>query len=132
MSLINKRYANYYNTKYRQSGHVYEKRFYDKMIEDKVGMLAFSRYIHLNPVEANMVSLPEYYPWSSYIYYKNENVTAPSYINMGSLLDYYEGTGCRRRKSTVPHWLKPFIHCRRGTRSQVPDPSKIRMTNNNK
>ncbi len=43
MSQINKRYANYYNTKYRITGHVFEKRFYDKLIDDKVGMLEVSR-----------------------------------------------------------------------------------------
>lgn len=98
MALINKRYANYYNTKYRLTGHVYEKRFYDKMIESKEGMLEISRYIHLNPVEAKMVTLPEYYPWSSYIYYQNENVTIPRYMNMGSLLDYYEGTLTQKKE----------------------------------
>ncbi len=30
-------------------GHVFEKQFYDKMIEGKEGMLEVSRYIHLNP-----------------------------------------------------------------------------------
>ncbi|WP_417168673.1 REP-associated tyrosine transposase [Terrihalobacillus insolitus] len=98
MALINKRYANYYNTKYRLTGHVYEKRFYDKVIDDKEGMLEVSRYIHLNPVEAKMVKLPEYYPWSSYIYYRNGNSSAPCYMNMNSLLDYYEGTTTQKRE----------------------------------
>jgi putative transposase len=52
MALINKRYANYYNTKYKLTGHVYEKRYYDKLIEGKEGMLEVSRYIHLNRVAA--------------------------------------------------------------------------------
>jgi putative transposase len=52
MALINKCYANYYNTKYRLTAHVYEKRFYDKMIEDEEGMLEVGCYIYLNPVEA--------------------------------------------------------------------------------
>jgi hypothetical protein len=92
MSLINKRYANYYNTKYRLTGHVYEKRFFDQIIEDKEGMLEVSRYIHLNPVEAKMVKRPEYYPWSSYYLFKDPNAIAASYMNINSLLDYYEGT----------------------------------------
>ncbi|MCM3443116.1 transposase [Metabacillus halosaccharovorans] len=92
MALINKRYANYYNTKYRLTGHVYEKRFFDKIIDDKEGMLAVSRYIHLNPVEAKMVKLPEHYPWSSFVYYKNDNVVVPCFLNRSCLLDYYKGT----------------------------------------
>jgi putative transposase len=98
MALINKRYANYYNTKYRLTGHVFEKRYYDKVIEDKEGMLGVSRYIHLNPVEAKMVKNPEFYPWSSFYFYKNPNSLPPSFMNMDSLLDFYEGTPMQKRK----------------------------------
>ena len=97
MALINKRYANYYNTKYRLTGHVFEKRFYDKRIDDKEGMLEVSRYIHLNPVEARMVKLAEYYPWSSYQYYKKDS-TVPCFMNVNFLLDYYEGTPTQKRE----------------------------------
>lgn len=98
MGLINKRYANYYNTKYRLTGHVYEKRFFDQMIEDIKGMLEVSRYIHLNPVEAKMVKHPEHYPWSSYYLYKYPHSVAPSFMNIKSILDYYEGTMEQRRE----------------------------------
>lgn len=97
MSLINKRYANYYNTRYRITGHVFEKRYYDKIIEDKAGMLEVSRYIHLNPVEAKMVKQPEYYPWSSYYLFKNPNSVQPRFMNINSILDYYAGTIQQKR-----------------------------------
>ncbi|WP_174614748.1 transposase [Virgibacillus ihumii] len=61
MSLINKRYADYYNTKNRITGHVFEKRYYDKLIGTKQGMLEVSRYIHLNPVDADMVNHAQNY-----------------------------------------------------------------------
>ncbi|MFD1707917.1 transposase [Siminovitchia sediminis] len=92
MSLINKRYANYYNTKYCLSGHVFEKRFYDSLIVDLVGMLKVSRYIHLNPVEAKIVKHPEDYPWSSYIFYYDQKRVRPEYLNMGHVLELYEGS----------------------------------------
>ncbi|WP_230459066.1 transposase [Terrilactibacillus tamarindi] len=57
MSLINKHHANYYNTRYHLTGHVFEKRYYDNMIDSGTGMLEVSRYIHLNPVQAGMVNL---------------------------------------------------------------------------
>lgn len=69
MSLINKCYADYYNTKNNLTGHVFEKRYYDKVIPYKQGMLEVSRYIDLNPVEAKMVAKPEAYRWGSYHYY---------------------------------------------------------------
>ncbi|MCM3118443.1 transposase [Neobacillus sp. MER 74] len=98
MSLLNKRYANYYNTKYRLTGHVYEKRYYDKVIEDKEGMLAVSRYIHLNPVEAKMVKQPEYYPWSSFYLYRYQSTVPLRFMKMDCLLDYYEGTLEQKRE----------------------------------
>ncbi len=81
MSLLNKRYANYYNTRYRLTGHVYEKRYYSKIVDSKEGMLEVSRYIHLNPVEARMVRAPEQYPWSSYHYFLDHPTSlSPSYM----------------------------------------------------
>lgn len=98
MAIINKRYANYYNTKYCFTGHVYEKRFFDKIILGKEGMLKVSRYIHLNPVKAKMVKCPENYPWSSYAFFKFPNLIAPSYVNINHLLDCCEGTLEERRE----------------------------------
>ncbi|HWL27068.1 MAG TPA: transposase [Ureibacillus sp.] len=91
MSLINKRYANYYNTRYRLTGHVFEKRFYDKIIEDREGMIEVSRYIHLNPVKAKMVKRPEHYPWSSYYLYMYQNSIQPRFMNVECVLDFYVG-----------------------------------------
>ncbi|MEW9109042.1 MAG: transposase [Cytobacillus gottheilii] len=98
MSLLNKRYATYYNTKYRITGHVFEKRFYDKVINGKKGMLEVSRYIHLNPVAAKMVKHPEHYPWSSFYLYHYAQSVPPSYLNLGHLLDFYEGTMEEKRR----------------------------------
>ncbi|KIL43147.1 REP-associated tyrosine transposase [Jeotgalibacillus campisalis] len=97
MSLVNKRYANYYNTRYRLTGHVFEKRFYDQLVEGNVGMLKVSRYIHLNPVAANMVKKCEHYPWSSYSYYKYSTMPKPDFMNTDLLLNYYAGTDRERR-----------------------------------
>ncbi|WP_053360954.1 transposase [Bacillus sp. FJAT-27251] len=97
MALINKRYANYYNTKYKLTGHVYEKRFYDKLIDGKEGMLEVSRYIHLNPVAARMVREPENYRWSSFHLYKYPKAAAPLFVNVEILLRYYEGTELEKR-----------------------------------
>ncbi|RFU60801.1 transposase [Peribacillus glennii] len=98
MSLINKRYANYYNTKYRLTGHVFEKRFFDKVIEDKEGMLEVSRYIHLNPVEARMVKKPEHYPWSSYQLFLESESIQPAFVNTERILDFYLGSVEEKKK----------------------------------
>lgn len=63
---INSMYAKYFNNKYNYIGHLFQDRFYSEIIEDDKQMLSASRYIHLNPVRANMVQKPEEYKWSSY------------------------------------------------------------------
>lgn len=59
-------YAKYFNTKYRYIGHLYQDRYHTEIIESDAQMLTTSRYIHLNPVRARMVTKPEEYKWSSY------------------------------------------------------------------
>lgn len=97
MGLINKRYADYYNTKYRLTGHVFEKRYYDKLIDTKEGMLEVSRYIHRNPTEARMARKPHYYPWSSYPSYKYPRAAYP-FLMVNLILRYYEGTEMEKRE----------------------------------
>lgn len=99
MSLINKRYADYYNIKYRITGHVFEKRYFDKIIPDKTGILEVSRYIHLNPVEAGMVKKPEDYRWSSYRHYRWNTTTPEPYLLTDTLLNYFSGTPPQKKQS---------------------------------
>ncbi|WP_010531753.1 transposase [Lentibacillus jeotgali] len=96
MSLINKRYADYYNTKNRITGHAFEKRYYAKVIDSMEGMLEVSRYIHLNPVDANMVVTPQNYQWSSYRYYMH--TFRYQLLNMAVILDYFSGNAWEKRR----------------------------------
>lgn len=59
-------YANYFNKKYGYKGHVFEGRYKGCLVKDDSYFLQTSRYIHLNPVKAKMVSCAEEYRWSSY------------------------------------------------------------------
>ena len=92
MSLVNKRYASYFNARYDLSGHVFEKRYFAEPLNTPANMLEVSRYIHLNPVKASLVTQPEYYPWSSYRdYFFREAIRKP-YMNRSPLLEGYPGT----------------------------------------
>ncbi|TYR75238.1 transposase [Rossellomorea vietnamensis] len=63
---VNTCYAMYYNHKYNAVGHLFQGRFKAKLVDTTSYLLGVSKYIHLNPVEANLVKKPEHYPWSSY------------------------------------------------------------------
>jgi len=101
MALINKRYANYNNTRYQLTGHVFEKRYFSKLIDDAKGMLEVSRYIHLNPVEAHMVYAPEQYQWSSFYLYMDPHSKCLQFMNKEALLQYFSGNKEEQRKKYV-------------------------------
>lgn len=85
---IHARYAKYFNRKYDYIGHLFQGRYHGEFIKSNRQMLETSRYIHLNPVKANMVQWPEEYEWSSYNMYiglKKENL-----ISSSKILDYFE------------------------------------------
>ena len=59
-------YSANYNIKYKLTGHLFENRYTARLIEDERYFLEVSRYIHLNPVKAQMVKNPMDYEYSSY------------------------------------------------------------------
>jgi len=59
-------HATYFNARHRRSGHLFQGRFKDVLVESEGHWLELSRYIHLNPVRAGLVDRPEQWPWSSY------------------------------------------------------------------
>lgn len=65
MKMINMKYAIYFNKKYRFVGQLMQGRYRDELINSDEYFLTISRYIHLNPVKANMVEHPIEYRWSS-------------------------------------------------------------------
>jgi putative transposase len=64
------RYARSVQAKLHTTGHLFEKRYYPILIEADEYLLELLRYIHLNPVRANMVKHPSDYPWSSHHVYR--------------------------------------------------------------
>jgi putative transposase len=73
MKRINMLYSIYFNKKYSFVGHLFQGRYRAELIETDAYVLEISRYIHLNPVRAQIVRYPWDYPWSScLIYLDNE------------------------------------------------------------
>jgi putative transposase len=66
MQFLNGGYTGYYNQRHGRSGHLLQGRYKAQLIEDEGYYLEVSRYIHLNPVRARRVALPEDWAWGSY------------------------------------------------------------------
>lgn len=71
MKRIGVTYALYFNRKYKRVGHVFQDRFRSEAIEAEPYMLSLIRYIHSNPVKAN-ISQELNYAWSSYWRYSGK------------------------------------------------------------
>jgi len=101
MQHINGAYTNYFNTKRKRSGHLFQGRFKAILIEADEYVTELSRYIHLNPVRAGMVKRPEEYPWSSYQDYVGERI-APEWLKTEFVLGYFG----KKRSAAVGKYRK--------------------------
>jgi len=66
MISIQTAYARYFNKRYKRVGHVFQNRYKAILCDADSYLLELIRYIHLNPVRAGIVDLPQNYPWSSH------------------------------------------------------------------
>ncbi len=79
-------YTKYFNTKYKRKGPLWEGRFKKVSIMTDEQLLHLTRYIHLNPVTAYLVNLPEEWGFSSYKEYLNEDAK-PKICKYNDVLD---------------------------------------------
>lgn len=79
-------------------------------------LLELSRYIHLNPVRARMVSRPEAYRWSSYRSYLSPRPT-PDWLRREDVLGQMDNNLAKGRRK-----YRQFVE--EGLRSEIRDPLK--------
>jgi len=91
MQWLNGSYAVYFNRKRDRSGHLFQGRFKAILIDADEYLQALSRYIHLNPVRAKLVSSPGDYKWSSYNVLIGK-AKAPEWLEVSYLLGYFHKT----------------------------------------
>lgn len=60
------RYTRWINWRQKRSGHLFQGRFKAVLVDADSYLLELIRYIHLNPVRANMAQSPEEYQWSGH------------------------------------------------------------------
>ncbi len=63
------KYAQSFNRRHGRRGHLFQDRFRSILIESDEYLMRVVRYIHLNPVRARLVAIPQSYYWSSYCAY---------------------------------------------------------------
>jgi REP element-mobilizing transposase RayT len=98
MQWINVSYATYFNRKRNRHGHLFQGRFKAILIDADEYLKHLSRYIHLNPVRANMVSSPSDYQWSSYRAFIGKQ-KAPQFLETDWLLSSFGKNKKQTRQS---------------------------------
>ena len=74
MHNLNTTYTIYFNNKYRRIGHLFQGRYKSIVCDKESYLLELARYIHLNPVRANIVNKVIEYPYSSFNSFLNDKI----------------------------------------------------------
>lgn len=88
LQFINGRYTQSFNKHNRKTGHLFQGRYKSILIQEEKYLLELSRYIHLNPVRANLVNDPAKYQWSSLPYYL-EKLNIPRWFKINCIKSYW-------------------------------------------
>ncbi len=84
-------YTKRFNLRHNRSGHLFQGRFKNMLVQNDAYLLQLSYYIHRNPLRAGMVNRLADYKWSSYRTYAygksyqnwlNTNVILTQFINV--------------------------------------------------
>lgn len=93
------RYAQYFNRRHKQRGHLFQDRFRSILIEDSDYLKRLVRYIHLNPVRASLVSEPQEYLWSSFCSYLG--IKEIAWLTQNRILQKFGTTDLSARQDMV-------------------------------
>lgn len=80
-------YSKYFNAKHRRQGPLWSSHFKSILVEDDQQLLHLSRYIHLNPTSADLISSPEKWDFSSIGEYLQNKVERVGICKYQDLLD---------------------------------------------
>ena len=79
-------YTQRFNRHHRRDGSLFRGRYKAILVEANEYLAAVVRYIHLNPVEAAIVTQPEDYRWDSHRYYLQPK-GVPNWLNTAETLE---------------------------------------------
>jgi REP element-mobilizing transposase RayT len=85
MQWVGVTYTNRFNARHSRSGHLFQGRFKNMLVQNDAYLLQLSYYIHRNPLRAGMVERLAGYRWSSYRAYAYGKL-APEWLNTEPIL----------------------------------------------
>lgn len=116
-------YASYYNWKYKVTGHLFQDRFRSEVVENERYLLVAIRYIHQNPVKAQMVEFPDEWRWSSCLGYYGKVPVIRGILDDESILSMFSD-----RKPVARKRFMEFNTHRSDEQCLEDEPSRKRRT----
>ncbi len=90
MLKVNTSYAIYYNREHKRVGFVFRDRFRAEPVYDSYQMQNCVKYIHDNPLKAQIINDLNNYPYSSYNDYVNGNVSSDIINDIYGKEEYFD------------------------------------------
>lgn len=81
-------YVHFHNDKYERTGHLFQNRFKSEPVETESYLINVARYIHQNPVKANIINQVSDYLWSSYHQYQRAYQEQSTFIDTDLVMSY--------------------------------------------
>ena len=100
MHRINCNYGKYYNALYNRTGHVFQDRYNGILVRNEGYLFSLLRYIHQNPVKANMCKNISDYSWSSDYFYRNNKCR--SIVHIDAILNAFSSD----RNTAIKQYIK--------------------------
>jgi len=100
LSLIQNSYTKFFNIKYKRIGPLFQGTFKASHITNDEQLVHVSRYIHLNPVVAELIAEPGDYNWSSYTEYVTDK--SDKLVNSKTVLSLFK-SGKEYKKFVLDH-----------------------------
>ncbi len=88
MKYLQAMYTRIYNKEIESDGPIFRSRFKSILIESANSVLQVSRYIHFNPIDANLKN-GLLYPWSSYNEFIIQNQSTPDWLKKNFILSHF-------------------------------------------
>jgi REP element-mobilizing transposase RayT len=89
MRRLNQIYAQWFNHRHDRVGHLFEQRYWSRLLETESDVLAVVRYIIANPVRAGLCEEAAEWPWSS-ARASAGIARAPAFLDLGLVLGQIE------------------------------------------
>jgi REP element-mobilizing transposase RayT len=92
MQGINQSYTQYYNFKYKRSGHVFQDRFKSEVVTDENYLFTLTAYIHSNPMDMeDYKTCPEKFKYSSLGVYLGLKKDEYEIVNEKFIMGFFSG-----------------------------------------